>query len=75
MMQARQEVSEGSYTVTDEIPKPKNYTIFGKDQGQLMTREFAIGIHYKVHKMSLEYMKNIKKLPHAELIAETQFIM
>ena len=75
MLQFKQDVSEGNYSITDEAPKTRNYTVFGKDQGKLMDRDFAISIHRKVHSLSLDYMKNIKKLAPAEQQHESQFIM
>lgn len=74
MTQIKQEVEERRYTLTGEPSKQQNYTVYGKDQGKFMPRELCMDIHFKLHKMSVDHLKELKKLPQQEMQAQLGLI-
>ena len=61
----KQEIEEGRFSITEEEYKPEqlNFSLYGKDQGKLMGRDFALATHYKLHDMSIQHLKELKKDP------------
>jgi len=62
----QQEVQEGNFTESGEKAASKHYTVNGVDKG-LMTRDFCVDVHNKLHAMSLIYMKDLKKYEGRQL--------
>lgn len=44
MQEAKLAIDEGRFALEGEI-KPSHYSLYGKDQGKVMDREFAMKIH------------------------------
>jgi len=44
MQEAKLSIDEGRFALEGEI-KPSNYSLYGKDQGKVMDRAFAMKIH------------------------------
>lgn len=66
MTQVKQEIEEGNFSTTKEKAPPMHYTIFGEDKG-LMTRDYCVEVHKKLHEIGLVYMKNLKGIEFAKL--------
>ena len=65
IMEVKQMIEEGRYSLTDPDAKPEqqNYTVYGKDTGKKMDRDFCMNIHYKLHDFSIAHLREIKKDP------------
>lgn len=68
MQEAKLSIDEGRFALEGEI-KPSNYSLYGKDQGKVMDRAFAMKIHQQLHDTSINHMKGLKekKLPVVQL--------
>lgn len=62
MMDIKQEVEEGNYTLTGEpkVLKQQPLKVFGKQTGKLMDKELALKLHLKLHELSIKHMREIK---------------
>jgi hypothetical protein len=69
----QQEVAEGNFTESGEPAPKKHYTVNGVDKG-LMTRDFCVDVHKKLHAMSLVYMKDLRKFEGRQLQMELTYI-
>ena len=63
IQESKQKIEEGRYSLNGDPVVMQSYTIYGKDQGKPMSRDFCISVHHKLHKLSVEYIKEIKQNP------------
>jgi hypothetical protein len=75
MQEAKMAIDEGRFALEGEVT-PKNYSVYGKDQGKPMDKAFAMKIHKLLHETSLNHMKELKekKLPGQQLQQELNFL-
>jgi hypothetical protein len=59
MTEAKMAIDEGRFALEGEV-QPSHYSLYGKDQGKIMDREFAMKIHKQLHETSISHMKGLK---------------
>ena len=60
MTEAKMAIDEGRFALEGDV-KTQNYSLYGKDQGKGMDRDFAMKIHKQLHELSINHMKGLKE--------------